>query len=143
MILKSIRESLSGFLTFIFAGALVCFSCAGTDNTADDTIPLPFPDERMSEFYQIRVDSSEFEWFTDVKAAASSFINEMGFVEEGVSTSDIVILGEGLFHAKVEVELPDKIMVLTMERPYKHKGKNSIWQVIEVEEKEWPERKSE
>lgn len=141
--MKSIRELLSGFLTFIFAGALVCFSCTGTENEADDTIPLPFPDEGMSEFYQSRVDSSEFEWFTDVRAAASSFMNEMGFIEEGISTSDIIILGEGLFHAKVEVELPDMIMVLTMERPYKHKGKNSIWQVIGVEEKEWPERKSE
>lgn len=141
--MKSIRESFSGFLAFILAGALACFSCAGTDNTADDTIPLPFPDERMSVFFQSRVDSSEFEWFTDVKATASSFINEMGFVKDGVSTTDVVILGEGLFRAKVEVELPDKIMVLTMERPYKHKGKNSIWQVIEVEEKEWPERKSE
>ncbi len=141
--MKSIRELFSLCLMLTFAGALACFSCAGTDNTADDTIPLPFPDERMSEFYQSRIDSSEFEWFTDVKAAASSFINEMRFVNDGVSTSDIIILGEGLFHARVEVELPDKIMVLTMERPYKHKGKNSIWQVIGIEEKEWPKRKSE
>ncbi len=126
-----------------FAGALAWFGCKGADNTAEDKIPLPFPDERMSEFYQSRVDSSEFEWFTDVKAAASSFVNEMGFVEKGVSTSDVIILGEGLFHARVEVELPNKIIVLTMERPYKHKGKNSIWQVIGVEEKEWPKRKSE
>ena len=126
-----------------FAGSLAWFGCQGVENTTDDSIPLPFPDERMSRFYQSRIDSSEFEWFIDVKAAASSFINEMGFVKDGVSTSDIIILGEGLFHAKVEVELPDKIMVLTMERPYKHKGKNSIWQVIQVEEKEWPKRKSE
>ncbi len=141
--MNSIRELISGILMLAFAGVLAWFGCKGVDNTADDKIPLPFPDERMSKFYQSRVDSSEFEWFTDVKAAASSFINEMGFVKDGVSTTDIVILGEGLFHAKVEVELPDRIMVLTMERPYKHKGKNSIWQVIQVEEKEWPKRKSE
>ena len=141
--MKSIRELISGILILTFAGVLAWFGCKGPDNTAEDKIPLPFPDERMSKFYQSRVDSSEFEWFTDVKAAASSFINEMGLVDGGVSTTDVVILGEGLFHAKVEVELPDKIMVLTMERPYKHKGKYSIWQVIAVEEKEWPKRKSE
>ena len=139
--MKFKRELFSGILIFVFSGTLIWFGCGGTDTTVDDSIPLPFPDERMSEFYQSRVDSSEFEWFTDVKAAASSFMNEMGFIEEGVSTSDIIILGEGLFHAKVEVELLDKIVVLTMERPYKHKGKNSIWQVIAVEEKEWPKRK--
>ncbi len=141
MILRLIRELSTEFLMLTFASALACFGCESADNTVGNNIPLPFPDEKMSKFYQSRVDSSEFEWFTDVKAAASSFMNEMGFIEEGISTSDIIILGEGLFHAKVEVELPDKIMVLTMERPYKHRGKNSIWQVIAMEEKEWPERK--
>jgi hypothetical protein len=141
MILKSIRGLSSEFLILTFAIALAWFGCKGAENVPADGIPLPFPDEKMSKFYQSRIDSSEFEWFTDVKAAASSFINEMGFVEGGVSTSDIIILGEGLFHAKVEVELPDRIMVLTMERPYKHRGKNSIWQVIAVEEKEWPKKK--
>lgn len=142
MILKSVRELFSRCLVITFAGSLAWSGCESTDKTADLSIPLPFPDERMSKFYQSRVDSSEFEWFTDVKAAASSFINEMGFGKDGISTTDVVILGEGLFHARVEVELPDKIMVLTMERPYKQKGRNSIWQVIEVEEKEWPKRKS-
>jgi hypothetical protein len=121
-------------------GIMIFLSCAGDGRTSRDSIPLPYPDDETAKFYQERVDSSEFEWMTDVKGAASAFMNEYGFKRDGVSTTDIRILGEGIFHAQVEVELPDEIVVLTMERPFKHRGRESIWQVIEMEEREWPQQ---
>jgi len=101
---------------------------------------VPYPDFKMLEYYQSRVDSSEFEWFLDLKSTASSFANEMRLTLSGVSTSSVIIKGEGIFHGLVEVELPDKIYELTMERPYQHLGRKSVWQVIAVKELEWPEK---
>jgi hypothetical protein len=99
---------------------------------------VPYPDYEMLEYYQSRVDSSEFEWFLDLKSTASSFANEMRLTSTGVSTSSVIIKGEGIFHGLVEVELPDMIYELEMERPYQHLGRKSIWQVIAVREIEWP-----
>jgi hypothetical protein len=99
---------------------------------------VPYPDYEMLEYYQSRIDSSEFEWFLDLKSTASSFANEMRLSLSGVSTSSVIIKGEGIFHGLVEVELPDMIYELEMERPYQHLGRKSIWQVIAVREIEWP-----
>lgn len=131
----------SGYIAFIYL-ALVSLPGCGGDKTPENNISLPYPNEEWSVFYQSRIDSSEFEWFTDVKSAASAFMNEMMFVPEGVSTMDIVIVGEGLFHATLEAELPSSIIVLTMERPYKHLGEKSIWQVVKIEKREWPKKES-
>jgi len=92
-------------------------------------------------YLQAQVDSSQFLWFTDVKGAASSFMNEEMPADGPLSTADVVILSEGLFHARAEVHLPKKILILTMERPFKDRGVKSIWQVTGVEEKEWPKSK--
>ena len=56
-------------------------------------------------------------------------------VPKRVDTGDIVILGEGLFHAKAEAHLPDKVLILTLVRPFMNKGTDSIWQVVKMEEK--------
>jgi len=120
----------------------VSWQCTGDNNNTTFTPPLPYPDQKEAEFLQTRVDSSEFLWYTDIKTAASSFMNEFGYTTNGVSTSDIVIKGEGIFHGTVEVELPDKIVTLTMERPFKQKGRHSIWQVIAVKERPWPKKGS-
>jgi hypothetical protein len=96
---------------------------------------IPYPDQKTSIFLQQQVDSSEFEWYTDVKPAASSFCNEELPDGGNVSTADITIVNETLYRARVEVSLAGKILILTMERPYKNRGKNSIWQVIKMEEK--------
>jgi hypothetical protein len=96
---------------------------------------IPWPEEGMAKFLQAQVDSSQFEWFLDVKASASSFCNEEVFTAEPVSTADVIILGEGVFHAQVEVRLVEKTIILDMERPYKTRGVRSIWQVVKLEEK--------
>lgn len=130
-------------LILLFAVLSLGAGCSG-DKRSSDKInpPLPYPDQETAKFIQAQVDSSDFLWYTDIKAAASSFMNEFGYTAEGVSTSSIRILGESLFHGKVEVELPDEIVTLTMERPFKQMGKKSIWQVTAVEERPWPRRSS-
>ena len=97
---------------------------------------IPYPSPAMALYLQAQVDSSEFEWFKDVKEAASAFCNEEIPPDSGaVTTNDITVLGESLFHAKVEAHLAGKVLILTMERPFKEKGTNSIWQVVKMEEK--------
>ena len=122
--------------------ALAVMNCIGDDPPADIPIPLPYPDIDQAAFFQAQIDSSDFLWFTDIKAAASSFVNEFGYVDDGISTTSVRILGEGIFHGTVEVELPDRILTLTMERPFKQKGKQSLWQVTKLEEKPWQKQES-
>lgn len=124
-------------LIIIFACGL--FFCGGKKQTGRQ-IELPYPDNETAEYYQSRVDSSEYEWFLDSKDAACSFINEYRMIEDGFSATDAILIGEGIFHATVEIELPDKILVLEMERPFKHLGRKSIWQVVEMKEKPWPKK---
>jgi hypothetical protein len=96
---------------------------------------LPFPDLEDAAYLQSRIDSLEFEWYTDVKAVSSIFCNEELGLSKRVDTGDIVVLGEGLFHAKAEAHLPDKVLILTLERPFMNKGTESVWQVVKMEEK--------
>jgi hypothetical protein len=104
---------------------------------------IPYPDQRFAEFLQMQVDSLRFMWFTDVKEAASSFCNDQVYNEgQGVSTDSIIVLGESLFHARAEAHLGKRTIILTMERPFKDRGLKSIWQVIKLEDKEWPPSKS-
>jgi len=135
------KKYISGVVLF-FSIFLAIAGCSGNGNIRKFTPPLPYPDYATARYLQAQVDSSEFLWYTDIKAAASSFMNEYGYTTDGVSTTDIRILGEGLFHGMVEVELPDEIITLTMERAFKYKGKNSIWQVIKIEEQPWPKKES-
>jgi hypothetical protein len=105
---------------------------------------IPYPDAAFAKYLQGQVDSSQFIWFTDLKAAASAFCNDQIPHEgDGISTASMDILSESLFRGKVEVRLPDKkLLILTMERPFKERGVNSIWQVTAMEEKDWPKEKS-
>ncbi len=121
------------FLLWIVA----LIGCGGMDDQADITVQLPYPSDQLAASYQTWVDSSEFEWFLDVKGASSAFINDMiaRSDSDAVSTTDIIIKGEGFFHAAVELRRPDKIYLITLERPFKHLGRRSIWQVVKLEEK--------
>ena len=115
------------------------FFCDFNKNTERE-IPLPYPDSTMAKFYQSRVDSNEYVWFLDAKDAATSFVNEYRMVKDGFSATDAILVGEGIFHATVEIELSDKILVLELERPFKHLGRKSIWQVVAMKEKPWPKK---
>lgn len=142
MMSTTARHMLLAFGATSAVVVIVMLSCRSRTEKPESLMTLPWPDQKSAEFYQTRVDSSEFLWFTDVKATASSFVNENLPEEKMTTVGDVVILGEGLFHAKVEVQLPSRKLILTMERPYKDRGRKSIWQVIKVEEQKWPETKS-
>lgn len=130
------------FIVAIFPVCLLTIDCGGDSGPEKFTPPLPYPGTEEALYIQARIDSSEFLWFTEIKPAASSFMNEFDYSPDGVSTTSIRILGEGIFIGTVEVELPDKILTLTMERPFKQKGKKSLWQVIKVEERPWRKKES-
>ena len=119
-------------LLIILASCLLF--CSGKKRTGL-LIDLPYPDDTTAVYYQSRIDSSEYDWFVDAKDAATSFVNEYNMVDGGFSAHDAILIGEGIFYATVEVELPDKILVLELERPFKHLGRRSIWQVVEMKEK--------
>jgi hypothetical protein len=70
-----------------------------------------------------------------------AFINEYRMVKGGFSATDVILIGESLFHATVEAELPTRILAIDLERPFKHLGDKSIWQVVAMKEKPWPEKK--
>jgi hypothetical protein len=135
-------KSLVNRFSFLSFPILICllFFCAPR-KSRERQIELPFPDDETAQFYQSRIDSSEYEWFLDSKGVASSFVNEYRMVKDGYSATDAILIGEGIFYATVEVELPEKILVLEMERPFKHLGRRSIWQVTEMKEKPWPKEK--
>jgi hypothetical protein len=129
------RQASISVVLAISLGVILIVSCSGRNEKQEASFELPWPDMRTAQFLQTRVDSSEYQWFTDVKATASSYINEMIPSDKIITVGDVVILGEGLFHAKAEVQLESKVLVLTLERPFKERGRKSIWQVIKVEEK--------
>jgi hypothetical protein len=122
-------------LFMMMAGAIFV-SCASKKN---DSIPLPkipYPDAKTAISIQAYVDSSQYLWFTDVKAMASSFCNDQLPAEkEMITVGDVTVLEESTFHAKAEVHLPQKTVILTMERAFKEKGTNSIWQIVAIEVK--------
>jgi len=127
------------FRFILFAMIVGSFLFCSPRKKMEIQISLPFPDDETARFYQSRIDSSEYEWYLNSKDVASSFVNEYNMVEGGYSATDAILIGEGIFHATVEVELPDKILVLELERPFKHLGRRSIWQVVAMKEKPWPQ----
>ncbi len=132
------RVIMSGMVFLVSAVIIGAFvSSCGSKEKEDIPLPkIPYPDARMAIYLQAQVDSSRFTWFTDVKAAASSFCNEeLPMGNNAITVGDVTVLGESMFHAKAEVHLPKKTLILTMERAFKEKGTNSIWQVVKMEEK--------
>lgn len=134
------RRSLYIYLTVIALAAPFLTgstSCQQKSKIADRPMfKLPYPDNEFAAYLQTRIDSSEFEWFTDVKSVTSSFFNDQLNGQDTVSVGDVVILGEGLFHAQAEAQALSKIYLVTLERPYKNRM-NSVWQIVAVAEKAW------
>jgi hypothetical protein len=135
---KISRVIIKGVVFLFLAGLAGIFviSC-GTKQKEEIRLPkTPYPDAGMAIYLQSQVDSSRFTWFTDVKAAASSFCNEeLSGYTNTVTVGDMTVLDESMFHARVEVHLPQDTLLLTMERAFKEKGTHSIWQVVKMEKK--------
>lgn len=131
---RAIQFSLLMVMT---AGMFYC----GKEKPPPPRAIIPFPPDSLAQYFQTRTDSSENLWLLDPKDATTAFINEYDMVKGGFSANDAILIGEGLFHATVEAELPDKILVIDLERPFKHLGDKSIWQVVSMKEKPWPKKK--
>jgi len=99
---------------------------------------LPYPANEDILYYQSECDSGYQTFWTDIKLVTSAYLNNSKYDSIRVRPEDIIIKGEGLFTGYIEVELPNCILELKLERPNKSRGNNSIWQVIEAKEKPWP-----
>jgi len=132
--MKSLLISIS--LLFILAG------CSPQKESGDFS-NLPYPPDEDVLYYQAECDSGRQIFWTDIKLATSAFLNNSKYQDIKVSPEDIIIKGEGLFIGYIEVEMPDYILKLELQRPNKSRGKKSIWQVIDVKEKPWPKPDSQ
>jgi hypothetical protein len=120
--------------------ALFIWGCLKLDEPEEYNIVLPYPTNNDILYYQAESDSGYQEWWTDIKAVTSAFLNNSQYWDSNTRPEDIIIIGEGIFHGLIEVELPDMILELTMERKFKSRGRKSVWQVIVVKEKPWPKQ---
>jgi hypothetical protein len=103
---------------------------------------FPFPADSDLVYYQAQCDSGFEAFWLDIKATSSAFVNQSRYYGYSSDTDDMRILGEGIFHGQVEVEMKDFILVITLERQFKEKGRRAIWQVVDAKEKPWPKRNS-
>jgi hypothetical protein len=103
---------------------------------------LPYPANEDILYYQAEADSGYQAFWTDIKATASAYLNNSQYDTIEVAPEDIILVGQGLFRGTIEVEMPEFILTLKLERPNKSIGRRSIWQVISAEEKPWPEGSS-
>lgn len=122
------------FLVLLIGG------CVKLDESEEYAIELPYPLNKDILYYQAESDSGYQSWWTDIKAVTSSFLNNSQYCDRNVKPEDIIIIGEGIFHGLIEVELPDMILELTMERKFKSRGRKSVWQVMALKEKPWPKQ---
>jgi hypothetical protein len=99
---------------------------------------LPYPPDENILFYQAEADSGYQTFWTDIKATTSAYLNNSQYDTIEVAPEDIILVGQGLFRGTIEVEMPEFILTLKLERPNKSIGRKSIWQVISAEEKLWP-----
>jgi hypothetical protein len=129
-----------GRLTMLLAaiGMIIILACSPQKKMQLQSPQIPYPDQKLAMIIQAQVDSSQSLWFLDAKSTVSFYCNDqiVHDINGGVSTKDVTILNEGLYHAKAEVKLPKKTYILTLERPFKEKLEHSIWQVIKLEEKD-------
>jgi hypothetical protein len=102
----------------------------------------PFPPDKDMIYYQAEADSGYQPFWTDIKAVASAYLNNSRYAGVRLRAEDFILRSEGLFHGRVEIEMPDIIVELTMERKFKSKGRKGVWQVVDVVEKPWPKKHS-
>jgi hypothetical protein len=133
-------SSTAGKLLILLAVSSMIFisSCSPQKKMQLQGPQIPYPDQKLATIIQAQVDSSQSLWFLDAKSTVSFYCNDqiVHDIKGGVSTQDVTVISEGIFHALAEVKLPKKILLLTLERPFKERGTHSIWQVVKLEEKD-------
>ena len=129
------------FAVLIIAIVSVLLSCM-PEEPEDDYTNLPYPPTDRLEYYQAQVDSGyEYIW-SDIRMVASAYMQNSKYYKYDVKTSDFIIRGEGIFIATIEVETQDFILELRFDRPFKVRGRKSIWQIVSAKEMPWPKKRS-
>lgn len=126
----------------IFIGLIIA-GCTSEKEKEFDYTNVPYPPNKDILYYQAEADSGYQTFWTDIKAVTSAYLNNSKYDVYIVNPKNVRIVGEGLFSGTVEVELPDFILELKLKRPNKSRGRDSIWQVVNVKEIPWPEKHSE
>ena len=129
-----------GWLLMFLAAtaALILTSCSPEKKMQVQGPQIPYPDQKLALIFQAQADSSQSPWFLDLKSMVSFYCNDQVANDKkgGVSTTDVTVINESLYHGKAEVKLPKKTIILTLERMFKERREHSIWQVIKLEEKD-------
>jgi hypothetical protein len=117
---------------------LILISCSPEKKMQVQGPQVPYPDQKLALIIQAQVDSSQSPWFLDLKSMVSFYCNDQfaNDIKGGISTKDVTVLNESLYHGKAEVKLPKKTIILTLERPFKERREHSIWQVVKLEDKD-------
>jgi len=126
-------------LPILLAAAMFC-SPGKKDEESVSEVPYP-PDSEMV-YYQQQCDSGYQDYWTDIKAVSSAFLNNSRYASREVKVTQLRIKEEELLNGTIEVWLPDVLLELRLERRFKNLGRKSIWQVVEVKEKPWPKSDS-
>jgi hypothetical protein len=121
---------------------MLLIGCGSPKKEVEDFTNVPYPANEDIIYYQSECDSGYQAFWSDIRMATSAYLNNSKYAKFDISGDDIVIIGEGLFIGQTEVETPDFILEIKLIRPNKSRGRRSIWQVVEVEEKPWPTKDS-
>jgi hypothetical protein len=113
---------------------LLIIACARPKKDVIAPPQVPYPNEKSALWLQSQIDSSRYTWYLDAKATVSSFCNDYYIAGKVISTKEISIMNNGIFRATAVIQLPDKKITFTLERPYKQLGERSIWQITKFEE---------
>jgi len=119
--------------------AILCLGGCAPEEKQVEYTNLPYPADKDIQYYQSATDSGYQKYWIDIKAVTSAYLNNSKYNAIKVTPENIIIVGEGLFHGTIDVEMPDFILELKLERPNKPLGRKSIWQVKEAKELPWTE----
>jgi hypothetical protein len=117
---------------FLIILSLIFTACSSEKEAVVDRTNLPYPADEDLMFYQNEADSGYMTFRRDIKRSVLSYMGNSKYNKYKLTADNVRIRGEGLFIGTVEVETKDFLLVIRLERPFKSKGRNSIWQVILV-----------
>jgi hypothetical protein len=110
------------------------YACGGKKEVSDINPDVPFPADSDLVYYQAQYDSGLQQFWGDIKALSSAFLNNSQYVGRRISFKDLRIVSEGLFTGYVEVNMGDTCLVLKLIRKNQKLGKRCIWQVVDARE---------
>jgi len=109
-------------------------ACGGKKEAEEVDPDLPFPADSNLVYYQAQCDSGLQEFWGDIKAISSAFVNNSQYADRGILFENIRIVNEGLFVGYVEISMGESCLGLKLIRKNQSLGKKCIWQVVAAKE---------